>query len=458
MIGRVAAAIGLAVASVASAAGVVAAPATEPAVTGGTSALGNPAVVALATYDGRRWSMCSAAMVRPRILMTAAHCLTRPGSSESVVRVRVFPPGARARVYSDTGPRKPSPVRVASWWRAADYRNGGSVVQANDVAFILLRSDLGTSAFTRLASQAEVARWRSQRNQVVHIGYGGTGGPGYSPVPNLVTLPLETFFPNGANGSTFSTAATQTAAPCPGDSGAPSFVASPPAYYLVGVLAGANGGCAPSVSTTPTDLGFVAIGYLALLNAALTAGGYLPIPSAPEQSAATVRNRDVTVRWRAPRNSPQSVAGYEVTDETGVVVCQTDQLSCASLGLPDGSYGFTVRSRNAEGEGDALPAAVSAVVASPPAPPAPSIQRVTNGTSTIRLTTIAGRTSAVVTSYVVRDQSGVTVCVVVPPTPVSAQLTCAGPTRRGTYTVTAHAETEMGPSPESAPSARFTIR
>ena len=262
VITRAFAAVGLVLASLASAGVVHATPAFQPAVIGGTPALGNPAVVALATYDGMGWGLCSAAMVRPRVLITAAHCLTKPGSNESVMRVRVFPPGARAKVYSNTGPRRPSPVRVVSWWRATDYRNTGPVVQANDVAVILLNGDLGPAAFTRLATQAELSAWKAQRQQVVHIGYGSKGGPSYSPVPNLVTLPLQSVSPNGANGSTFATAATQTAAPCPGDSGSPSFVATPPAYYLVGVLAGANGGCAPSLSTTPTDLGFVAVGYL----------------------------------------------------------------------------------------------------------------------------------------------------------------------------------------------------
>jgi hypothetical protein len=64
----------------------------------------------------------------------------------------------------------------------------------------------------------------------------------------------------------------------------------------------------------------------------------------------------------------------------------------------------------------------------------------------------------VVTSYVVRDQLGATVCMLIPPSAEAQQLTCPGPNRRGTYTVSVHAETEMGPSPESAPSSRFTIR
>ena len=127
---RTATVLAVVAASLAATTPVGASPGALPLVSGGTAALGNPAVVALATYDGRAWSLCSAAMVRPRVLMTAAHCLTKPNSSDSVVRVRVFPPGRRAKVYANTGPRRPSPVRVEAWWRAADYRNGGSVVRS----------------------------------------------------------------------------------------------------------------------------------------------------------------------------------------------------------------------------------------------------------------------------------------------------------------------------------------
>jgi hypothetical protein len=50
------------------------------------------------------------------------------------------------------------------------------------------------------------------------------------------------------------------------------------------------------------------------------------------------------------------------------------------------------------------------------------------------------------------------VCTLVPPSDAVASLSCPGPTRRGTYPVSVHAETQMGPSPESPPSVRFTVR
>ena len=175
-------------------------------------------------------------------------------------------------------------------------------------------------------------------------------------------------------------------------------------------------------------------------------------------SGLVARNRDVTVTWKPPAQSPGTVVGYDVLSPDGALVCQTDQLSCTVSGLPDGTYAYTVRSRNAENQGDVLPAAGGARVTSPPAPLAPTVRETSKRRFTITVTTIAGRTSAVVTSYVVRDQGGTVVCTLVPPSPTTATLSCPAPIRRGTYTVSVHAETQMGPSPESPPSVRFTVR
>jgi hypothetical protein len=439
------------------------APATgaQPAVKGGVPAPGNPAVVGLAIRYGKTWVVCSATVLRPRVLLTAAHCLTRPESSVAADRVRVFPPGARVRVYSNTGPKRPSPIAVLRWWIPGGYVNSGGRVQANDVAVVLLAADIGPSGFTRLATQSELAAWAAQKAPVVHLGYGGTGAPGtgaYSPIPHYVTLPFAAVSMNSSVGATFSTTASQNAALCAGDSGGPAFVAAPGAYYLVGTAAGASGPCTSDPTDPPNDLGFAAIGYAGLINNAFAEAGYPTIPTAPERVRITARNRDVTVAWAPPAVSPQTVSAYDVLDTDGAVVCQTDQLSCVRPGLADGSYRYSVRARNAQNEGDALPAAAPAVVAAPPAPAAPTIERVTTRRVRITVTTLTGRTSAVVTSYVVRDQKGGVVCAIAPPTPETPVLSCAGPTARGVYSVSVHAETEMGPSPESPLSVAFSIR
>ena len=248
---------------------------------GGQSALGFPGVVAMAVFDGNTWNVCTAALIRPRVLMTAAHCLTKEGTSESVERVRVFRPGAKAVIYSNTGPRRPAKIRVLKWWIGAADGPRTSVVQRNDVATVLLGGDLGPTPYTRFATQLELTAWKAQKAPITHVGYGSAGSTRYSRIPRTVDLPFKSLPLRSSLGTTFSTATTLTQSVCPGDSGSPAFRSEEAGPVLVGTVAGSNGSCARDATAVPDDIGFVAVGYLDLVNAAFAEAGYLTIPSAP---------------------------------------------------------------------------------------------------------------------------------------------------------------------------------
>lgn len=147
----------------------------DPRILGGTPAAGNPAVVAVASRTGDTWHSCSAALWRPRLLITAGHCVKQPHSSAPVDEVVVFPPGAPKLVYSNTGPQGASPVAVEAWWTQQGFISSDDEVPPNDFAIIQLAGDLAPAAFTRLATQAEIATWVAQQAPIDKLGYGLTG-------------------------------------------------------------------------------------------------------------------------------------------------------------------------------------------------------------------------------------------------------------------------------------------
>jgi hypothetical protein len=131
--------------------------------------------------------------------------------------------------------------------------------------------------------------------------------------------------------------------------------------------------------------------------------------------------------------------------------------------LADGTYAYTVRSRNAENEGDAMPiSADPAVVAAPTQLPAPKLVKAANGKTSIVFQTLAGTSSAAVTSYTVRDNKNKVLCKGLPKgagSLVRTTATCESlPTKPGTYRFTVQALTEMGNTPISRPSRPLRIR
>jgi hypothetical protein len=333
-------------------------------------------------------------------------------------------------------------------------------VEPNDVAVLLLDQELAPSGFTRLATTDEMARWTVQQAPIDHVGY-GLVGPGQSTnVPQATTLPLVLFDPTSRFGSVFRTAQSPTQGICSGDSGSPAYRVDPAGVLLLGVMAGGSAPCISSAATQYNNVGFFGMGYLLTLNESLRAAGRPTIPSAPQNITASARNAEVVVGWEVPTVSPETVVGYDVVDGNGAVVCAATGTTCTVAQLPDGQYQFNVRSRNAEGEGDALPGGASAEVRAPARMSAPAVRKV-KGAPRITFRTLAGSTSAVVAAYVVRDGKGNRVCRVDLTTDRQRNvrtLNCALPERPGTYRFTVTALTEMGNTPVSARSKPYRVR
>lgn len=431
-------------------------------VMGGTPANGNPGVVALSIFDGRAWTgSCSAALWKSNLLITNAHCTTIEGTGQGASGFAVFPPGITALRYTNFLQNQ-SALSVVNVWRADGYVNASTSVEPNDIAVMQLSGDLAQAPFTRIATTEELTRWTRERVLVDHVGYGLTGPGQFSFDPSQVTLPLVSFQPDSRLGSIFRTGQTAQQGICSGDSGSPVSRQDQAGNLLLGVVAGGGGPCVNGAQGTPNNVNVSAIGYLPLLNRALEASGRPTIPSSPQQIAGQARNRSITVSWQPPAISPQTVIGYDVVNVEGGVACSTTDTRCTVDGLTDGTYAFTVRARNAEGEGDAaaITSQMTATITSPQQLPAPFLLNRPSGSRSIAFTTLAGKSSAVVTNYVVTDVKGKRICRV---TPTVAQqsattLTCQLPKKPGTYRLRVRANTEMGNTAPSALSPRVIVR
>ncbi|MFM8896594.1 MAG: fibronectin type III domain-containing protein, partial [Actinomycetales bacterium] len=366
----------------------------------------------------------------------AAHCLTKSGTATVVDGVKVYPPGIAIAAFSNIQPNA-SPIAVIGINRPDGYASAGPQVNPNDIAALVLASDLAPSAGTRLASTAEADRLAQQGAPVTMIGY-GQAGPGVdNNVPNAVSLPITGLRPDSTLGDVFLVSTTDGRDACPGDSGAPVFATGPSGTLLLGTQAGASGPCFGR--TEGATINFLAMGYLDVLNAALAQAGYPLVPGPAQGLQSRARNRDVTVAWEPPAIAPGAVVDYEVIGSDGSIGCSTAATSCTVSDLPDGRYAFTVRSRNVQGEGDAPLAAQSVLVAGPHRMARPWIRK-----GRIAFRSLVGTSSAVVERYQVRDQRGRIVCTVVGRRAKARVPTCSLPKARGAYRFRVRAVTEMG--------------
>lgn len=261
------------------------------AVVGGANATGNPLVVAILIDTGEtRFGACSGALWKPRIVVTAAHCVVVTGGTQVVApsQVLVYRPGVnRANTRpSAVGTHIVSPE---------GYKNSqGGFVSPNDIAFIVLDVELATPAISRLASEAEVAALVASRTPLPFYGYGLTSFQGeVSPIP--LTLNQNPLSYEGSNRYLFGRTAKGAGA-CQGDSGGPVIGNFQGEMLLIGPIAGGSGGpCFPSISERFV-ISSVASSYQSLANQALALAGYPAEISIKKARPILKRNKNFKAR------------------------------------------------------------------------------------------------------------------------------------------------------------------
>lgn len=416
-----------------------------PSIMRGTPAVGDGHSLQLIVMgsDSRSYDSCTAAVWKPRVLITAAHCVTDQGANQAVALNRVFVlnPGVPGPSVSVSGPDGGSRVHVTSIAIGSAYAHVSQFVVGNDIAVLTLDADIAATPFTRLADRTEIQKLADAKTQTSIVGFGKTSFSDLArPFPRAGQFTLSEVEANrrATDGLVIWSTPVDSSDTCPGDSGAPQFITTAERTLLIGEVAGGN--CS---GLSRTAQGFIAISYLGLLNPALASAGYPTIPSAPTALTATSLNGVDTVWWSAPTTAPESVTGYEVRDMAGTVICTSTQPYCsfAHVDAP------TLRSLNAQGEGDAIAVPVAqAVVLAPPA--------LVQTKSRLRFT-VQGLNYPLVTGYRIVDQRGRVACRIVDPT---ASLSCSTVVPKGKYRFTVSATTPQGRTPESAPTRVVTIR
>jgi len=183
-------------------------------------------------------------------------------------------------------------------------------------------------------------------------------------------------------------------------------------------------------------------------------------PGAPTSVLATAGNKQATVTWTAPAsNGGSPILSYTVTSipdgKTATVNGTT--LTAVVTGLTNGKsggYRFTVKAKNAKGEG--LVSAQSNSVTPLAVPDAPTLVKATPGNGQAAVTWVAPLDTggSPIESYTVKSTPGGLIVTTADGTTTSA--TVPGLTNGIAYTFTVFATNAQGDGPESAPSDKVT--
>jgi V8-like Glu-specific endopeptidase len=290
---------------------IAATPAT--AIQGGQIALGDSVVVAL--IDGRNPTQpfCTGALIEPRVILTAGHCLVSDGSSRSFPQgLFIAPPGVD--VSTDNRAQR---ARALSWWWPSSFTNpsSDSRVRAGDIAVVVIDRRLGGGI--SIASAEVAAELQRTQAMVTHLGYGTLGlnvrndGSPRQLAQRLRTASSPRDFERG---SFFQTQGTPSANICPGDSGGPVIATVGGQRVLLGVQAGGDTICAEGYSGGDNTVGFIASFYSSLLDDARNYFANEP-PSEPRQLASVAVGGRVLLTWDAPADGAPTT-GYVVERQT----------------------------------------------------------------------------------------------------------------------------------------------
>jgi secreted trypsin-like serine protease len=265
------------------------------AIYGGTSAAGNPIVVGLLASQNATSAGCSGALVAPRVVMTASHCLTRPAEG-----IWISTPGTDLRDITTLriqGDKLFIPVTFSMT----------SFPYQNDFGIIVLKSPFPNAQTLEIAKLEKVKEWMSEESSVTHLGYGCTqlvDAPpcgATSPTPNQLTTVFSKEIPAQFSAlipGTFSvTKISVDKTICGGDSGSPILKEVSGRTIYVGSQSASNGaGCTKTCNIVCVATQGLPSANIELVDAAFKyASNSLPTPTpTPKQSLAASKKTTIT--------------------------------------------------------------------------------------------------------------------------------------------------------------------
>ena len=248
------------------------------AVKGGDSVIGDSRVVALIEGQTNNRASCSGALLTPKIVVSAAHCLRNQGltyGSEIYVpsNLWVSQPGVDLNI-DDTSKR----VKVVQVILTNGYANiwipesNNFLTQKDDIAFFFLAAPLVENYSIEIASEEEIRSIKNNQLIFTHFGYGQqdlniTDGKPYSiQLKSYSSGASRIAFSPASEEKTVSSQDLETKSLCPGDSGGPWYVNIGGVQKIVAVLHGSRGCKNEKVGGT---IGTAIAPYLSLLNSHL---------------------------------------------------------------------------------------------------------------------------------------------------------------------------------------------